>query len=119
MRAEIKAVKLDYETKSEYMVVVTATDPSGADGHDQRDDHASPTVDDDGHYRNYVGPGPANNAPAFDDGSSTTRMVAENAAAGAYVGDPVTATDEDDDSLTYSDDSMYFDVDSETGQIMD
>ena len=104
--------KLDYETKDEYMVMVTATDPSGASDSimvmisvtDGPDDAAIT-----------LGPGPANNAPAFD-GSSTTRMVAENAAAGAYVGDPVTATDADDDSLTYSGDSMYFDVETTTAR---
>ena len=109
------AVKLDYETKDSYMVVVTATDPSGATDTinvniSVLDVNDKPVIT--------LGPGPANKAPAFDDGSSTTRRVAENAAAGAYVGDPVTATDEDDDSLTYSGGSMYFDVDPETGQIM-
>ena len=110
----VTAVELDYETKSMHEVTVTATDPSGATDTitvmimvTNEDDPATITV----------GPGPANNAPAFDDGSSTTRMVAENAAAGSYVGDPVTATDEDDDSLTYSGGSMYFDV-NDDGQIM-
>ena len=108
-------MELDYETKSEYMVVVTATDPSGASDSinvmiNVTDADDPPTITPD--------PGPANNAPAFDDGSSTTRMVAENAAAGAYVGDPVTAMDADDDSLTYSlSGSMYFDV-NDDGQIM-
>ena len=111
--------KLDYETKNEYMVMVTATDPSGAS------DSIMVTImvtDGPDGATITLGPGPPpepeNTAPAFD-GSSATRMVAENAAAGAYVGDPVTATDADDDSLTYSlSGSMYFDVDSETGQIM-
>ena len=109
-------MELDYETKAMYMVVVTATDPSGAS--DTINVHIEVTDEDD-KTTIALGPGPApNNAPAFDDGSSTTRMVAENAAAGAYVGDPVTAMDADDDSLTYSlSGSMYFDV-NDDGQIM-
>ena len=112
------AVKLDFEMQSMYTVMLTATDPSGAP--------ATITVmisvtDEDDPATITVGPGPEpepeNNAPAFD-GSSTTRMVAENAAAGAYVGDPVTAMDADDDSLTYSlSGSMYFNV-NDDGQIM-
>ena len=109
---------LDYETKDTYMVMVTATDPSGATDSimvtiNVTDENDPPTIT--------LGPGPPpepeNTAPAFD-GSSATRMVAENAAAGAYVGDPVTATDADDDSLTYSlSGSTYFDVNND-GQIM-
>ena len=57
-----------------------------------------------------------NTAPEFD-GATAARSVAENSPAGTYVGDRVTATDADDDSLTYSDDSMYFDV-NDDGQIM-
>ena len=42
-----------------------------------------------------------NNPPAFD-GDETTRTVAENTAADANIGAPITATDADDDTLTYS-----------------
>ena len=45
---------------------------------------------------------PANTPPQFDDGDSTTRSVDENAAVGANVGDPMTATDADGDTLTYA-----------------
>ena len=105
---------LDFEMRESYMVEVTAYDPSLASAKaivmimvlDKEEDATLSLVT------------PPNNAPAFDDGSSTTRMVAENAAAGAYVGDPVTATDDDDDSLTYElSGSMYFDV-NDDGQIM-
>ena len=114
---------LDYEAlpadAKYHMVMVTASDPSGAT--DSIMVTINVTDENDGATIT-LGPGPPpepeNNAPAFDDGSSTTRMVAENAAAGAYVGDPVTAMDADDDSLTYSlSGSMYFNV-NDDGQIM-
>ena len=44
----------------------------------------------------------ANQPPTFDDGSSTTRSVAENTTAGVAIGEPVAATDLDDTTLTYS-----------------
>ena len=77
----------------------------------------------------------ANRRPAFTEGSpnalggrTTTREVAENTAAGQAVGTPVSATDADNDALTYSltdppgDDVPSqeippFTVDSSTGQI--
>ena len=46
-------------------------------------------------------PDPDNNAPVFAS-TTTTRSVAENTAAGMSIGDPVTATDADNDTLTYS-----------------
>ena len=61
----------------------------------------------------------ANNAPEFAE-AMATRMIAENSAAEAAVGDPVTATDADSgDTLTYAlsgDDEMYFSIDN-MGQI--
>ena len=108
-------VKLDFETKDMYMVALTATDPSGAadsilvtimviDG----DDDATVTL---------VG----NNAPEFAS-DTASRSVEEGTAAGMDIGDPITATDADaDDTLTYRLDEMgdmYFDIDSETGQLM-
>ena len=50
-----------------------------------------------------------NTAPAFADDAETTFSVDENMYAGAAVG-MVMASDEGD-TLTYTDDSMYFDVD--------
>ncbi len=62
-------------------------------------------------------PEPANSAPQFGS-SSVTRSVAENAAIGANVGSPVTATDEDGDSLTYAlSGSNAFAINSSSGQI--
>ena len=46
---------------------------------------------------------PVNAAPEFTDGTSATRSVAENTAAGTAIGTPVAATDADTgDTLTYS-----------------
>ena len=59
------------------------------------------------------------NAPAFSE-DSTTREVSENSAPGTNVGDPVTATDDDNDTLTYSlegTDASSFQIDSTSGQI--
>ena len=107
-------VKLDYETKSSYTVTVTATDPSLAS--------ASITVnitvtdaDDSATVTLLTG-----NAPAFA-AEEMTRSVAENTAAGMAIGDPVAATDEDGDALTYTlwgDDAGSFGIDSATGQLM-
>ncbi len=61
----------------------------------------------------------ANTAPSFQS-ESAAREVAENSAAGSPVGGPVTATDGDDDTLTYTlegTDAASFDIDSESGQI--
>ena len=63
---------------------------------------------------------PANDSPWFDEGASTTRTVAENAAVGTEVGNPVTARDGDNDRLEYSllgTDRAFFDVDRTTAQL--
>ena len=60
-----------------------------------------------------------NRAPEFLD-RSPTRTVNENAAAGAPVGSPVAAEDQDNDDLTYvlgGADASTFSIDSSTGQI--
>ena len=62
-----------------------------------------------------------NAAPAFTKRGPLSFSVAEDAAAGTKVGDPVTAIDPDSgDALTYSlsgTDAAFFDIDSATGQI--
>ena len=95
------AEKLDYETKDMYMVVVTATDPSGAT--DTINVNIEVIDEDD---KTVV----VLNAPPAFDSDTAEMMVEENLAAGTAVGS-VTATDADDDPITYTDDSMYFDVD--------
>ena len=63
----------------------------------------------------------ANTAPAFVDGASTDREVAENTAAGTDIGAPVRATDPENDTLEYSlesgPDAASFDIDPDTGQL--
>ena len=60
-------------------------------------------------------------APTFDDGTTTTRAVPENSAAGTNMGDPVAATDADmGDILEYSlegTDASSFTIVSTSGQI--
>jgi hypothetical protein len=63
----------------------------------------------------------ANNAPVFSDGTSTTRSIAENTAAGTNIGTAVGATDTDTgDTLTYTlggTDEASFSIASTTGQL--
>ena len=67
----------------------------------------------------------ANASPDFPD-DTDTRTVPESTAVGDPVGDPVTATDTDNDTLTYEliavlspndGDDEFFDIDQESGQI--
>ena len=61
---------------------------------------------------------PDPNRPPSFGAPGVTRQVAENSPGGTAVGDPVTATDADDDPLTYSlPGSDVFQIDSATGQI--
>ena len=94
---------LDYETKPSYMVTVTATDGEDMDSID-----VTIMVTD------------VNDAPEFASATAEV-MVAENTAAGENIGDPVAATDDDDDTLTYvlgGPDAGSFDIDTATGQLM-
>ena len=61
-----------------------------------------------------------NTPPTFTDGLTTTRGVEENTATGVDIGEPVRATDDDNDTLTYSLDATSaasFDISSTTGQL--
>ena len=61
-----------------------------------------------------------NTVPAFDV-DTAMRSVDENTAAGENIGEPVMATDADDDTLTYTlsgTDASSFDIDESTGQLM-
>ena len=60
-----------------------------------------------------------NAAPVFSS-TTTSRSVSENVSAGTAVGGPVTATDADNDTLTYTlggADAARFAINSRTGQI--
>ena len=63
---------------------------------------------------------PANTAPEFGKTATVTLSVNENVPAGSLIGDPITATDLDNDELAYSlagADSGMFSVEASTGQI--
>ncbi len=63
---------------------------------------------------------PVNNWPRFNEGIPTTRTVPEDAALGTTMGDPVSATDSDQDPLQYSllgAGQRSFRVDPVTGQL--
>ena len=76
-------------------------------------------------FRSSIGGGgggaPQNRSPEFTDGSTTDRSVLENTPAGANIGEPVAASDRENDTLTYSlrgADADLFDVDSSSGQLL-
>ena len=106
MTGELKTkAVLDYETKNAYTVTVTVSDGRLAD-------KIVVTINvTDVHE---------NRAPVFTEGTSTIRSVAENTAADENIGTAVSATDPDDDTLTYSltgTDASSFSLDSSSGQL--
>ena len=61
-----------------------------------------------------------NQSPLFHEGTSATRSVAENTPTGRAIGAPVSATDGDNDRLTYSlsgTDADAFSINSRSGQL--
>ncbi len=102
------SASLDYETKSTYTVTITVSDGTLTDSIT-----VTIKVTD-------VDEAPSNNAPVFSDGDSTTLTVAENTSSGVNIGSAVSATDTDDDTLTYSlggTDATAFSIDTATGQL--
>ena len=96
---------LDYEKKNTYAVTVTVSDGSATDT-------ISVTID--------VTDVEENNAPVFIEGSGTERSIPENTPAGRNIGGPVSATDEDEDVLTYTlsgVDAASFGIIGTTGQL--
>ncbi len=83
----ITRIELTVATKATYTVTVKATDSKGASA------TIAVTINVNA---------PPNAAPVFNEGSSATRSVREDASAGSSIGAPVTATDADNDTLTYS-----------------
>ena len=99
---------LDFEDKQTYVVTVSVTDGSLNDSI-----RVTINVSDLNEVR-------ANKPPVFDDGTSARRSIAENTDAGENIGSAVSATDEDDDNLTYTlggTDAASFSIDSNNGQL--
>ena len=97
---------LDYEKRNVYSVAVLVSDGNGG-------------TDSIGVAIN-VTDVEENNAPVFVEGSGTERSIPENTPAGRNIGSPVTATDEDEDILTYTlsgADAASFGIVSTTGQL--
>ena len=62
----------------------------------------------------------ANQAPTFNDGSSTTRRIAENTTGTQDIGNPITATDRDGGTPSYrleGTDAASFTIDTNDGQL--
>ena len=65
-------------------------------------------------------PGQANQPPVFNEGSQTTRRIAENTPSGQPIGSRVGATDPENDPLTYGltgSGAAMFAIDPTTGQL--
>ena len=100
---------LDYEQKNVYSVAVLVSDGNGG-------------TDSIGVAINVtdVNETPTAHAPEFIEGDATERSIPENTPAGRNIGAPVTATDEDEDVLTYTlsgVDAASFGIVSTTGQL--
>ena len=94
---------LDYETKASYEVTITVSDGRLKD---------TITVT--------INVTDANDAPVFVDKDTIIRNVKEDAATGANIGAPISATDQDNDTLTYSlggTDAASFMIDTTDGQL--
>ena len=96
-------VALNYETKDTYLVTVSVSDGTDSDS-----------------IAGTISVTDVNEAPAFDDGSSTTRSIAENTAAAINIGNVVSATDEYGDALRYwlsGTNAAAFGIVSSSGQL--
>ena len=100
---------LDYETKSSYSVSITVSD--GYNGSDTITVTINVTDVDET---------PANNDPVFTETSPATRSIAENTTSDVNIGSAVSATDADNDTLTYGltgTDASVFSIDNSNGQL--
>ena len=108
--------KLDYETKTTYMVTLTAEDSFGSSSSIMVTIEVNP-IDEVPTIRRVAS---ENQPPAFP-AETDTRSVVEGTAAGADIGAPVTAEDPDvGDALTYTlggTDVASFDIVGTTGQL--
>ena len=104
-------IDLDYETKNSYSVTVSVSDGKDANGAD--DEMTDNTITVTILVTN------VNEAPEFPS-SADSRTIPENTPAGGDIGAPFTATDGDNDTLTYSLDEIgaeSFDIDAASGQL--
>ena len=95
---------LNHESRSSYSVVVTAVDPSN----ESDAITVAITVTD------------VNEAPEFLPIETGVRSVPENTGAGQDIGAPVTAEDQENDTLTYAlagNHARFFDIDTSNGQL--
>ena len=102
---------LDYETRDSYRVTVSVRDSKDNNG------GADEVTDDTITVTILVSN--VNEAPAFPS-AADSRTIPENTPVGGDVGAPFTATDGDNDTLTYSLDATgatYFDIDAASGQL--
>ena len=120
-----EGVTYDYETKPFYSFTVIVEEQGTYEGYlsgvdvtvnliDVDEDAANDDSTDDGEPDP-----PPNRAPAFDS-TAISMELAENSPPATKVGSPITATDPDGDTLTYSlsgTDSASFTVSPGTGQI--
>ena len=96
---------LDFETKKTYAVTITVSDGEFTDT-------ITVTID--------VTDVEENRDPTFTEGSTTTRSIPENTPPSVNIGSAVSATDPDEDTLTYSlggTDADAFDINSTSGQL--
>ena len=103
---------LDHETKNSYSVTVSVTD--------NLDAQFNPDTTEDDSITVTIRVTGKNESPEFSQTGSIVLSVDENTRPGRNIGDPVSATDEDNDRLTYTlegTDADSFNIVSTTGQI--
>ena len=103
---------LDYETKNSYEVTISVSD--GKDLENSADEEIDDTIKVTIEVTN------EEEAPEFDANPPANINVVENTEAGVDIGSPVTATDPEGDTVSYSldnGDGASFDIDDTTGQI--
>ena len=109
---------LDYETKTQYSVIVTVKAAAAGGGANAQS--LNPNAPGDYTIPVTINVTDVNETPTFPGAGATTRSVAENSSAGTNVGAPVSGSDVDKDTLTYSIsgmDTSSFSFSTSTGQI--
>ncbi|MCG9127611.1 cadherin domain-containing protein [Candidatus Poribacteria bacterium] len=101
--------QLDFESKSIYSVTITV-----ADGRQATDIITVSIIVTD------INESVTNKAPVFNEGETTERSIPENSVQNTPIGNPVSASDDEDDVLTYSlggIDASSFTIDFQSGQL--